>query len=326
MTPHQLDFSQWESQDSISFISPPQQFDGGEEAYDLSIGGANRTDVLQCGHGAWRLLARHAARPIDTILEIGAGGGTCSLGLIDAGREARVVVTDTSPQFLRIVQRKVEIAGLPAARVHYATLAGEHLSRLPTGSVDGIVIASALHHVGDWRGFLRDAATLLRPGGVLAIQEPFREGNLTMAMALDIALSPLWPASSAFSPEDFTKIEACRNSIYFLANSHIEKEGEDKHNFLATSLAGAAADAGFERSYLFSNVHFADLPDGDLAAHEGVCSIVRYLESFMRQHHRVSPDGMEKLSAHLFPLMRQMDETYCRGDGPPLFGCMAFRR
>jgi hypothetical protein len=126
------------------------------------------------------------------------------------------------------------------------------------------VIASALHHVGDWRGFLRDAAGLLQPGGVQVIQEPCREGNLVMGMALDMALSPLWPRDAPLAAADIERIRRCRDSIYFLAESKTVKVGEDKHNFLATELALAADQAGFTRTVFYSNFHFSDLAGTDL--------------------------------------------------------------
>jgi hypothetical protein len=161
---------------------------------------------------------------------------------------------------------------------------------------------------------------------VLTIQAPFREGNLIMAMAIDIALSPLWPAEHALSPEDAARLDACRGSIYYLANSAIEKVGEDKHDFLATELTAVVGDAGFSRVNFHSNVHSENLVGVDLVAQCGRCSMVAYLDSFLRDHHRISPDGMLKLKTHLFPLLARLDETFLHGDGPPLMGCMVFRK
>ena len=192
--------------------------------------------------------------------------------------------------------------------------------------MDAVVIASALHHVGDWRAFLGDAARVLREGGVLVIQEPCREGNLMMGMALDVALSPLWPEAAALDPADTQKLLRCRDSIYFLANSHIVKCGEDKHSFLVHELAAAADTAGFERSIFYANAHFQDLADTDLSQRQGACSFVAYLDSFLEHHHLVSADGMTKLRRHLFPILQHLDRSYIGGDGAPLFGCMVFRR
>src|SRR5215469_2231440 len=256
----ELDLAAFTQQDGIHLISLPQQFDGGEEAYDEHIGGAGRADLIRCGRGAWQLVERHATRAVRTVLEIGCGGGTCTVGLVASAPGRQMFITDTSPAFLQIVRRKLEAAGLATPTTVFATLAGEDLARLPAQTVDAIVIASALHHVTDWRRFLRDAAVLLRPGGVLVIQEPCREGNLMMGMALDFVLSPLWP-KGALDQMDMECIARCRDSIYFLADSTIEKHGEDKHSFLVTDLVAGADAAGFRNTCFYSNQHFSELAD-----------------------------------------------------------------
>ncbi len=322
-----IDLSGFRTEAGIALISEPQAFEGGEELYDQTIGGALRPDALVCGRGALQLASRHAGRPIGDVLEIGAGGGTCSLGLVAglAGQGA-ALITDTSPAFLQMIRRKLSALGADTDGTRLATLAGEDLARLPQGSLDAVVIASALHHVGDWRGFFGDAAGVLREGGVLVIQEPCREGNLMMGMALDVALSPLWPQAAVLPPADAGKLERCRDSIYYLANSRIAKAGEDKHSFLVNELSDAAAAAGFAHSTFYANAHFQDLADTDLSQHGGACSFVAYFDSFLEQHHAVSAEGMDALRRHLFPVLQNLDRTFIGGDGAPLFGCMVFRR
>jgi ubiquinone/menaquinone biosynthesis C-methylase UbiE len=321
-----FNLAQFPFHDGMHIISAPQIFEGGEESYDQHIGGAQREDLLRCGRGAWQIATRYAGRRLETILEIGAGGGTCSLGLIAVAEGARVLITDTSPSFLRMIGAKLSAAGIDQGGVGFATLAGEDLGKLRTESFDAIVIASALHHVGDWRAFMRDAARTLRRGGTLVIQEPCREGNLMMAMALDVALSELWPKDAMLSSEDAQRLQNCRDSIYFLADTRTVKVGEDKHSFLANELATAADEAGFVRSVFYSNFHFQDLADADLSRRQGTASFVGYLDSFLEQHHRVSADGLAKLRTHLFPALNRIDATFIAGDGAPLLGCMAFCR
>jgi Lysine methyltransferase len=111
--------------DGVHLISAPQQFEGGEETYDEHIGGADREDSLRSGRGAWQLINRHATRPVHTVLEIGSGGGTCSIGLVAAAPGVQMIITDTSPAFLQMARRKMNAAGLSAQPTVYATLAGE---------------------------------------------------------------------------------------------------------------------------------------------------------------------------------------------------------
>jgi ubiquinone/menaquinone biosynthesis C-methylase UbiE len=321
-----FDLSQFQERHGIYFISAPQQFPGGEEAYDQDIGGALREDLLRWGRGAWQLLKFHTSGAINRVLEIGAGGGTCSLGLILSAPQASLLITDTSPRFLELIRAKLSTATHSCENVRFATLAGEELSLLPAESFDAIVIASALHHVGDWRAFLKDAARVLRSGGTLTIQEPCREGNLMMAMVLDIVLSPLWPPEATLCAADAERVSRCRDSIYHLANSKIVKLGEDKHSFLASELSAAGRAAGFGHSLFYSNFHFCDLVGHDFTLQQGRCSFIGYLDSFLEMHHRISRDGMSKMRTHMFPRFERLDSTFVAGDGPPILGCMVFCR
>src|SRR5277367_5215963 len=107
-----LDLSAYPQHEGLHLISPPQQFEGGEEAYDQDIGGAHREDMLRSGRGAWQLIHRHATCTVQTLLEIGAGGGTCSLGLVASVPEVQTIITDTSTAFLQMVRRKIVAAGM----------------------------------------------------------------------------------------------------------------------------------------------------------------------------------------------------------------------
>lgn len=320
MTAAPLDLSSFAQSEGIYIISDPRQFDGGEQSYDEHIGEAG----FNSGRGAWRLIECYTRRDIRILLELGAGSGTCSLGLVAGSSGAQIVITDTSPAFLRMVHRKLTAANIATQQTVFATLAGEDLARLPSRSVDAIVIASALHHVWDWRGFLRDAALVLRPGGVLAVQEPCREGNLMMAMALDFVLSPLWPRG-LLTEDDVGRIERCRNSIYHLADSTIVKDGEDKHSFLIAELIAGARAAGFADAAVHANAHFADLVYADLSARGGSCSFIGYLDAFLERHHLVSSTGMRVLRQHLFPILHRLDARFRSGDGAALLASIVFR-
>jgi ubiquinone/menaquinone biosynthesis C-methylase UbiE len=317
-----IDLSAHPRDGNIHLISPVQQFEGGEEAYDAHIGGAHNPDLLRPGRGAWQLISRHAGRDVANWLELGAGGGTCTLGLVNATPGMQALVTDTSPQFLRIIQRKLAAAGVAADNIAYATLACEHLEKLPPESFDAIVIASALHHVWDWRAALAAAVHVLRPGGVLVLQEPCREGNLMMGMMLDVVLSPLSSETISLDSADIERIRGCRDSIYYLANTSIPKVGEDKHSFLPNELMEACNDAGFRRSFFYSNFHFQDLADADPSYRRGRLSLLKYLDSFLEHHHRVSSDGMTRLREALFPVFGGLDHVFTVGDGAALLGCL----
>lgn len=310
--------------DGVYEVSPPQRFDGGEEAYDATIGGADKADLLRSGAGAWRLATQYARRPLRHWIELGAGGGTCTLGLVAASAAETMIITDTSPVFLGIVRKKLAAVGVSDVGCLYATLAGEDLSRLGRGSVDAIFVASAVHHISDWRGFLAEAAGALRPGGTLVIQEPFREGYLLMNMAMEIALSAEWAKELAI--EDREKIERCRDSTYFLSDTTIEKIGEDKHNFLVDDITAASTAAGFANCIVHRNAHF-DAFEANAPVQTSVqCSFTGYLLAFLGIHHRVSEVGLAVLTRRLAPVLQPLDRLFLQGDGPALLACVAFVR
>lgn len=312
--------------DGVYEISPPQRFAGGEEAYDATVGAADRADLLASGQGAWKLAEHYARRPLKRWLELGAGGGTCTLGLVAASSATATskIVTDTSAVFLNIIRRKLAAADIADRGCAYATLAGEDLDQLTPQSLDAIFVASALHHVTDWRAFLAQAARALAPGGVLVIQEPFREGCLLMNLAMETALAAAW--AGELSEDDRAKIRACRDSNYQLADSKLEKLGEDKHHFLIDEIAQASDQAGFARHAFHRNAHFDAFAHGQPIERVAACSLTEYLLSFLGVHHRVSDAGVALLRERLAPLLKPLDRLYLQGDGPALMACVAFVR
>lgn len=306
--------------DGVREISPPQSFEGGEEAYDDTAGGGNKADLMASGQGAWRLAEHYARRPLQHWLEIGAGGGACTLGLVAAAPARTKIITDTSPAFLGMIRRKLAALGVSDEGCVYATLAGEHLDRLAPKSVDAIFVASAVHHVGDWRGFLAAAAGVLAPGGVLVIQEPFREGFLLMNMALEIALSAGW--AGELSDDDVARMKRCRDGTYFLSDTSIEKVGEDKHTFLIDEIAAAADAAGFARHAFHRNAHFENFGHQEELRLNTPCTFAGYLLAFLGIHHGVSEAGLGVLRRRLEPVLAPLERLFLQGDGPALLACV----
>jgi SAM-dependent methyltransferase len=101
-----------------------------------------------------------------SFLDVGAGGGLCSLGALDAGAD-RVVSFDLDPGSVQRTRRLWEQRGRPA---HWQVLSGSILDDEFLGTLEAahVVYAwSVLHHTGQlWRA-LANAARLLRPDGVL---------------------------------------------------------------------------------------------------------------------------------------------------------------
>lgn len=124
-------------------------FDRFARLYDLCMPSADR-ETLARG-------LDEATRPVDRVLDVGGGPGRAARALDASFR----VVVDPAAGMVRQARR----GDLRAIRADGG--------RLPvrSASVDAVVVTDALHHVGDQRGLLAEAARVLRPGGVVVVRE-----------------------------------------------------------------------------------------------------------------------------------------------------------
>jgi ubiquinone/menaquinone biosynthesis C-methylase UbiE len=99
------------------------------------------------------------------IVEIGCGSGY-GAWLISSLRPRRYVGLDVMQEQIAIAERR----GLPNARFLVAD--ATRLKALDDTCADFVVIFGVLHHVMDWSRAVAECRRLLRPGGVLLIEEP----------------------------------------------------------------------------------------------------------------------------------------------------------
>jgi SAM-dependent methyltransferase len=106
-----------------------------------------------------------------TVADVGCGDGSLSRVMARAG--AWVVGIDPGPQQLA----RASAAERVADEVYLCAL-GEALP-LPDGCLDALVYFNALHHVPIpvQGAALKEAARVVRPGGVVYVQEPLAEGS-----------------------------------------------------------------------------------------------------------------------------------------------------
>lgn len=108
-------------------------------------------------------LLRHVPMDCDHVLEIGCGFGT--FARIVAHRAQHVTAIDLSPQMIDVAKKR------SASYSNLEFLLGDFLQlQLPVESYDCIVTLATLHHLPADEA-LRKMKTMLRPGGVLIIQD-----------------------------------------------------------------------------------------------------------------------------------------------------------
>ncbi len=105
---------------------------------------------------------RTAERPLQglRILDVGCGGGLLSEPLAALG--ARMTSIDPAPGNIEAAQRHAEKGGLT---IDYRAVSVEELAAAAP-PFDAVLAMEVIEHVADVNGFLRAAASLVRPGGL----------------------------------------------------------------------------------------------------------------------------------------------------------------
>ena len=122
------------------------------------------------------LIGALAARPGDTVLELGAGTGETGFEAAPIlGQDGRLISTDFSVEMVEVSRRRGTELGL--GNVDYRVIDAERIE-LDSDAVDGVLCQSTYMLVADPAAALAETRRVLREGGRLALSvwgEP--EGN-----------------------------------------------------------------------------------------------------------------------------------------------------
>jgi SAM-dependent methyltransferase len=139
------------------------------------------------------------------VLEVGAGSGRDTLGLVRAG--ARGFVLDYSPASLAIVQRLAREQGIPVDLVRADALA----MPFRDGAFDVVFHQGLLEHFRDPMPLLRENARITRPGGRVVVDVP-QTFHLYTVMKQTLIAMNRWFAGweTQFSPAELER--RCRDA------------------------------------------------------------------------------------------------------------------
>ena len=127
-------------------------FDHVAPVYERLHGGAEKT--------FGRISALAGFQSTDRVLDIGGGTGRISQFLV--GKVAEVIVLDPSEKMIKECKKH---AGLTCQ-----VGSGEEIP-LADESVDKVIMVDAFHHVGDQKKLLSEIRRVLRPAGLILVEE-----------------------------------------------------------------------------------------------------------------------------------------------------------
>ncbi len=247
--------------DGIFAISEPRFYQHPEENCDAQFG----NDALSLSHhrdegnALIDLCEQFGADLSMPVLEIGCGTGRLSLSLALPGRLPEILLTDPSPAFCAITERKFSRITTPGTDIKIALLMAEDLGKLPRNTFSLIVLRSVLHHILDIRPFFFACADLLAPGGLLLCEEPFYEGYVVMGAITGFMPDALKGQGVELTEKQLTTIQGLADTMKFYARRDVDKsECEDKHLFRVDELMRVCQECGL-RLEMFPNRVFADI-------------------------------------------------------------------
>ena len=236
-------------QDEQYLISEPRRFAHDEANYDAQYRHQPTNRAVR--QGLVNVCRHYGGDRSSPAIEIGCGTGLASLGLVLERAYPYVLLTDPSPAFLNIARQKLAQADALSDQVGFGVLKAEDLDRLPGQMFSLIALRSVLHHVTDIPAFVKEAARVLKPGGLMVMQEPCQEGAVLMASMAQFLPAVVAAAGETWTSEAQRQLQLFLDTMKFYCRRNIDKsQGEDKHIFRADELYAVGDAAGF-------TVHFA---------------------------------------------------------------------
>jgi len=212
--------------------------------YD-SVHGVTDELISQTGT-RWRTLIEGLGLAGTNVIEIGAGTGALTLGLLQQHVAARLTATDVSPKFLRLLGSRAARYRTPLSLI----ACDANVRHFRPEAFDLVVGRSILHHLLDYEVTLASCREMLRSGGAAVFFEPVLEGKtiVTMLMALILA-SERATDHGALSTADqralYLQIRHQLRSKLDPLDRDALAQIEDKHIFKIAELRKLGRDLGF---------------------------------------------------------------------------------
>jgi SAM-dependent methyltransferase len=188
---------------------------------------------------------------LGNVLEIGAGTGLLTVGMLAINDFETAIITDISPAMLAVCQKRLgdNVDADTFSRTLFATYSGIE-DIFADGAYDICIANSVVHHILDYRSFFAKMRRALKPTGTAIFIEPSGPFHLALTLAMNDTLVAAIAENAGIEESDIKLLARwivdARQEFVF---PNADKSGkEDKHVFWRDDLARAAQDAGFAHS------------------------------------------------------------------------------
>ena len=172
---------QGEQKENIYFLSPERFFAHPEESYDTQYN--IQPNDLSYGCGLIKLLTERNADNSSPAWEIGCGTGILSLGIAHSEYYPLFLISDMSPSFIKITNKKINKLTLNKSCVKFIVYDSDSPNHCPPKeSFSLITMKATLHHVLHPENFIQGISELLVSNGYFVIHEPCREGFILLGL------------------------------------------------------------------------------------------------------------------------------------------------
>jgi ubiquinone/menaquinone biosynthesis C-methylase UbiE len=131
------------------------------------------------------MLQKAGVRPGFRLLDFGSGPGGHSIaaaGLV--GAKGKVYALDIHPLAAKAVVRKANRKGFG----NIQTIQSDCSTGLETGSLDMVLLYDIYHMLGDRRGVLEELHRVLKPGGILSVDDHHSDDNELLTSVVQTGL------------------------------------------------------------------------------------------------------------------------------------------
>jgi ubiquinone/menaquinone biosynthesis C-methylase UbiE/uncharacterized protein YbaR (Trm112 family) len=207
--------------------------------------GIDESVIRQTGKEWKKIISQLGYAPAHA-LEIGAGTGALTLGLLEEGIVQHLTSTDVSLKFLRSLSSQVAGYSTPVSLI----VCDANEPHFRPDVFDLVVGRSVLHHLLNYEQTLAQSRSALKSGGMAVFYEPVLEGKTITTLFMELMLRCDEMADvGKFSEPDREKIRGLiRNqmkSIFLPQDRETLSKIEDKYIFEIAKMKQVGRDVGF---------------------------------------------------------------------------------